>query len=148
MATVRGIKAYKQLMAKRADNLRRAQGRSASQAATFIQATAIKLAPMKTGETIANIRKRKLKSRGHYQVSSGVMPKGRTGFLQNFWANRTAPHRMPRMYWNRWQKTLYGDGSHRTTGQPGFFHLAALRGRQKFRNLAIKETRKAFRVNV
>src|SRR3990167_6928275 len=136
MGTYRSIKEYQEVMRKRADKLRKIHTNGPSNAATFIQATAIKLAPRHTGETILGIRKYRVK-KGHYAIESSVAPKGKSGFMQNFWANQSVPFRSVRMRWNRFKPTLYGRGPAVWTGTPRFFHLAALRGRGKFRDLKI-----------
>ena len=77
--------------------------------------------PIDTGETINNIRGFKL-SPNKYRVMSTVSG----SFKQNLWTNRTRPFRRPRMRWNNGEETLYGDGSHRTTGQPQWWDKSIL----------------------
>jgi len=146
MVVVRNVKQYQKLMSKRADALRRAGIKTGSAAATFMQSTAIKLAPSSSGETVRGIRKTR---RGRkYFVTSKVIPKGRRRFMQNMWANRTVPHRSVLVRWGAGRKVVYGDGSHNTTGTPRFFHFATLRSRKKFRDLGRRNTRAAMRVTI
>ena len=98
-------------------------------------------APRKTGETMRGIRRKKIKT-NTYSVQSYVRPKGSSGFMQNFWANRTPPHHRPSMSWNRNRPTVYGDGSHRTTGIPMFFSVATKLTQSRFKKLSVNETRK------
>ena len=114
-------------------------------------ATAKGMVPKKTGETFSGIKKKKRKE--GYEVASKVRRKGKTGFMQNFWSNRQAPHRTPRVFWNRdangkLQKTLYGDGSHRITGTPRWFHFATLRTRKEFLRITRKRLITALKVKV
>lgn len=131
---------------KRIKELKKAGIRTSQEAANLTKAIAKRLAPKKTGETIRGIKVRKRKK--DYIVESWVRPKGRTGFRQNFWTNQTAPHRRPKMYWNKGKQTLYGDGSHRTTGTPRWFHFATLRAREKFPKIAQARTRAALRARI
>ena len=147
MATFRSVKEYQAVMAKRAKRLRKESIKTASKTASLMQAEAIRLAPRKTGETIRGITKKK-KKEANYIVMSDVTPKGQSRFKQNLWANQTAPHRSVRMWWGGGRKVIYGDGSHRTTGTPRFFHFATLRTKPKFSKLARKNIRNALRVKV
>lgn len=127
-----------------------------SNAATYTHAVAQAHAPRQRNETFAGITKSRVKA-GHYRVESVVTPKGRTGFMQNFWANRTPPFRSVRMIgWPRYRGmdinkvpgTIYGDGSHNFSGTPGFFDLAATEGRKKFNKLMINGVRTALKVTI
>jgi len=142
MVTVKGIGGLESLMRDKKRKVRSAQSKAPSRAATFMKRFARKNAAHDSGETRQGIIKEK-KKRGSYWVISDVTPKGSTGFKQNQWQDRRRPHRSVRMFWNRNKKTVYGDGTHRTTGTPGFFTLTAKVGRKKFKNLAIKEIRNA-----
>ena len=135
-------------MSKKANEMRKNKIRTPSKAASFLQATAIKLAAVKSGETIRGIKKSKAKK--GYMVVSRVSPKGTKRFRQNLWMNRTAPHRSVAMRWARpkGKKIVYGDGSHMITGTSRFFHIATLRAWGKFKNLARMNTRKALRTGV
>jgi len=131
---------------RKADELRKDKTRTPSKTATFLQATAIKLAGVSSGETIRGIKKNKIKS--GYQVVSRVSAKGNKGFRQNLWMNQTAPHRTIIPRWSKGKKIVYGDGSHRITGTPRFFHLATLRARTKMMNIAKLNTKKSLRAGV
>jgi len=144
MATFTSIKEYRKTLAARERAIRKGTDRSKRQTAKLIVTTAKKLAPYKTGETIRGIRARKRKDT--MIVESVVSPKGTTGFMQNMWSNRTAPHRSVKMWWNGYKKTVYGDGSHRTTGTPRWFHFAVLRSRPKFFKYTVANHRRALRV--
>ena len=148
MAIYRTPAEMQRAYAKKANALRRVAIKTPSKTATFLQATAIKLAGVKTGETIRGIKKTKGKK--GYQVVSRVSPKGTKGFRQNLWMNRTAPHRSVAVRWAKpkGKKIVYGDGSHMITGTPRFFHIATLRAWGKFKNLARMNTRKALRTGV
>jgi len=146
MAIYRTPAEMQRALSKKADALRKTVIRTPSKAATFLQATAIKLAGVKSGETIRGIKKTKGKK--GYIVVSRVSPKGTKGFRQNLWMNRTAPHRSISVRWAKpkGKKIVYGDGSHMITGTPRFFHIATLRAWDKFKELARMNTRKALRV--
>lgn len=156
MAVHRTGESLQRAMSAKARELRvRVVEQTPSNAATYIQAVAVTLAPIDTGETVSNITKNKVGT-GHYQVISQVRPKGRTGFMQNFWANRTPPFRAVRMIgWprNRGKKegdvspTVYGDQTHLITGMPGFFYRASHLGQKRFRDLAISNVQRALRVS-
>lgn len=134
----------------RADKIKRVKPQSELQGATFMVLTAKMFAPRVTGETIQGIRKRSV-SNG-YIVESRVREKVSmlTGakFRQNLWVNQTAPFRSPHMQWNKSKATVYGDGSHATTGLPRFWHFATLKTRINFNRLVIINTRKALKVEI
>lgn len=116
---------------------------SAREAAKFDRNLARNLAPKKSGETRAGIIAVRL-TPTHYQVISDVTPKGKSGFKQNMWANRSSPFVRPRMYWNKWRPTMYGDGSHQITGMPGFFDEAGVQTKFAFADLTIRELHRIF----
>jgi len=136
------IHQYHRVWGKRARNLRKASVKTTSQAARLLVAEAKRRAPRKTGDTIRGIRSRKTKN-GH--VVESWVP-GR--FKQNLWANRSPPFGAPRMVWNNRKPTVYGDGSHHTTGTPGFFTVATNVVRKRFPKIANRNTRKALRVGL
>lgn len=144
MATVRSVKEYQRLMKKRSNMLRKQNIKTASKTATFMQATAIKLAPRYTGQTIRGIKKKKTGKGANYAVESFVPGT----FKQNLWANQTAPFRTIRPFWNQRRPTVYGDGTHFSSGTPRFFHFATLRARKKFQKLGRQNTRKALKVSL
>lgn len=154
MATYRNLNEFQRGMAKKAKELRKNDIRTPSQAATFLQATAIKLAPLgranprfprySPGETIRGIKKNRI-GKGRYQVVSRVSAKGK-GFRQNLWANQTAPHRTIHPRWAKGKGTVYGDGSHIITGMPRFWHFATIRANAKYNKLVRMNTKKALRV--
>jgi len=146
MVIVRSVKQYQRLMSKRVDALRRTSLKTGSQTASFMQATAIKLAPSSSGETVRGIRKTRRGKK--YFVTSKVSPKGNRRFRQNMWTNLTFPHRSVRVRWGKGRPIVYGDGSHSISGTPRWFHFATLRTRKRFQSLGRKNTREALRVTI
>lgn len=147
MASYINLQQYRRVWQRRANEVVKAGDRSSLGASIFMMNTAKRLAPRLTGETIKGISKHKLKS-GRYIVQSKVSPKGSSQFRQNLWANRSSPWAAPRMVWNQKRPTRYGDGSHRISGTPRFFHFAAEKTRRRFNRLAKVEVKKALRVTV
>ena len=98
-------------------------------------------APRKTGETIESIRGKKITD-GQYRVKSLV--KGT--FKQNLWTNGTEPYDRPRMFWNNYRPTRYGDGSHRTTGMPGWWTKSAFDVAKQYNSIALKYVNKSLNV--
>lgn len=133
---------YRNVLNKRKNRLKREGVRTSNQAAELIKTIAKRLAPRKSGETIRGIRKRK---RGNKWIVESWVP---GSFKQNLWANRTVPFNRPKVIWNQRRPTRYGDGSHITTGTPGFFNIAVKQVRKKFGRLARKNTQKALKVSV
>lgn len=113
---------------------------STVRAGNFMIRNAIALAARKTGATINGIRGRP-DGKNRFLVTSFV----HGFFKQNLWANQTPPFLDPKMFWNQNKPTVYGDGSHRTTGTPGFFNVAGVRTRKKFKDVSVKEFRKIMR---
>lgn len=150
MVTVRSAEEYRSLMDRRARALRKVAVKTASQAATKMQNLAKALAPRWTGTTIEGIKKTGPHGRGIYGVQSWVP--GR--FKQNLWANQTAPFRTLHFRGTgggmarRTGVVVYGDGTHRITGVPRFFHFAMLRTRPAFGKLAVRNTRKVLSVTI
>ena len=145
---VYSLKQYRKVLNKRIKAIERNAILTEKQAAKLMVNRSRQLAPRHTGETIRGIRRRKIKAKdgSAYQVESRVQGKGVSGFRQNMWTNRTQPHHRPRMWWNNNRPTIYGDGSHRTTGTPGWWNIATNIVVVKFPKMAITNTRKALRV--
>ena len=129
-------------MKAKAESLRKMAVKSSHDAAVYMIRQARSRAPVHTGETIRGIRKRK-KGKGYIVVS-------RVGgsFKHNLWANQTKPFRTVNMRWGQGRGVVYGDGSHRTTGTPRFFHIATNMTKRKFHELVRTNTGKALRVRV
>ena len=146
MTTYRTVEEAQAAYRAKGRELRKTCPKTSLQAAVYMIAQAQALAPRHTGETQSGIRKRKVGQ--NYIVESRVNPKGKTGFMQNFWANQTAPYRTIHPRWARpkGSPVVYGDGSHHISGTPRFFHLATLRTRAKYVQLARANTQKALRV--
>lgn len=142
MPTFRSISAYRAEWRKRYKSLRRAKDKSELTTAKLVQSTAKVLAPVYTGATVEGIRVRK--SPSGYTVESWVPGI----FKQNMWANRTPPFDRPTMRWNKHKPTLYGDGSHRTSGTPRFFDIAVNQHKKSFRRIVRENTSKALRGKV
>lgn len=136
------LKRYRAHLRKQIKGIKKAGVKTGLQAANLLIKIAKFLAPRKTGATIRGIRKRK--SREGWTVESWVS--GR--FKQNLWVNQTSPFGAPLMVWNNRKPTIYGDGTHRTTGTPRFFHLATMRTRKKYIKLARANTLKALRAKL
>jgi len=143
MATFTSVEQYKTEMTRRAKEYRRKALKDDREIATFVKATAVSLAPLDTGETIRGIKTGR--KSGRYFVVSDVVPKGVTRFKQNMWTNRRAPHRTIHPFWNSGLPTVYGDGSHNTTGTPRWFHFATLRGSAKRKQLMRTLTKRVVR---
>ena len=154
MAIYRNPIQLQRAMSKKASEMRKNEIRTPSKVATFLQATAIKLAPRQTGKLIQGIKKSKGKGRGHYIVSSKVWG----DFPYNMFVNQTAPFRTLRYKKANWRlgikagdKLVYGQSypSHwNITGTPRFFHVATLRAMKNFKKIARINTRKALRAGV
>ncbi len=142
MANFNSLDSYRANIAARLIALKQGGMISSMASAEFLKLNAKRLAPKKSGQTIRGIRKRRRKT--GYIVESTV----NGSFKQNMWANQSAPFRRPRMRWNMDRPTLYGDGSHMTTGTPRFFHFATLRSRKVLLNTTRKNTLKALRLKV
>ena len=104
-----------------------------------------KLAPIYSGETIRGIRMGRRTKEGQ-EVISQVRGNPVTGFKQNLWANQTGEYLAPRMRWNKMQPTVYGSGSARWSGTPGFWSRAVFLTRREFINITRKDTEKALKV--
>jgi len=139
------LQEYRKVLATRRKKLQKID--SPHKAAKYMELTAKQLAPRYTGETINGIRARRT-NKVNWKVESTVLPKGKTGFRQNLWANQTAPFRSPRMYWNKNKPTLYGNGSHNISGLPRFFHFATLRTREKFLKITRESVENILRAGV
>lgn len=133
------FKEYAKTMERRSKKLKNSKG--VSRTAKFMLREAIKRAPRRTGETIKGLQAKKVRD-NEWQVVSSVRPKGTTGFRQNMWTNRSPPYDRPRMYWNKNRMTMYGDGSHRITGTPGWFTISALLTARRFPKFTQGEVRR------
>ena len=151
MAVYRSVEAYKQSLNKRAQAVQKAGIKSASQAASRMVLEAKRLAPVYSGATIRGIKKRPKKE--GYVVTSTVPG----AFKQNLFANQTAPYRTlhfgprggGRVYGPN-QTVVYGGAAMsrngnqiRWSGTPRFFHLATLRTRKYYRQVAVQNNRRA-----
>lgn len=140
---------YHKVWKARAKRIKTAGIKSSSEAGNFMIASAKGMVPRYTHETLQGIGKEKTKD--GYDVVSRVPAKGKTGFRQNLWTNQNVPYRTPHMYWNTDKDgnplpTLYGDGSHKTSGTPQWFHLATVRTKDEFPKIVRRNTTKALRV--
>lgn len=135
---IRNLNAFRERMRLRSKRMLNAKIKSLDEASSFMAVNAKRLAPNKSGETISGIRKIK-RSNDRYSVESTVPG----SFKQNLWANQRAPYRRPKMWWNRRQPTLYGDGSHRITGTPRFFDRAAQLTQKKIKGIFVRNTKSA-----
>lgn len=150
---------YQKLWKARAKAIVKAGNKASASAAHYMEASARAHAPQKTGALRAGIHARK--DGKSWRVTSTVPG----GFKYNFWIDQRAPYRTLHMWWNhgtgvrfagrkglvtsvRGAPTVYGDGSHRTTGTPGFFRYAARRTSERFKKVAVQEVRKALRVTI
>jgi len=153
MATFTSIKEYRNTMMKRFNKMKNME--SPMKAAKIMVTKAKRYAPIKTGETIRGIRARKNKKSKSGQgaiVESIVSSKGKTGFRQNMWANRTPPHDKPRMWWNGYEPVVYGNLTKTAwgnpinwSGRPQFFHIASMEIAKKFLHLVVKELNRIYR---
>ena len=137
------IDQYQKRMRNLAKNLRKAAKKSTNATAQFMVATARGLAPAKTGNLRRGIQAKPIKG-AEWQVSSSV-PKG---FPYHFWVNQTAPLRTIHPWWNRYQATRYGDGTHNITGSPRYWHFATLRTVNLFGRITRKNIQKVLKVRV
>jgi hypothetical protein len=159
MATYTSIEQYRADLNKKMVAMRRAGIKSCGQAASYMQMYAKKLAPRSSGQTIDGIRKRPSKE-GYVVVSTVPGP-----FMQNFFANQTAPYRTlnfgPRGGGYAYapnQTVVYGlpalarngrlinwtaSGGDGNKGR--FFHRATLRTRKYFPQVAVQNNRRALR---
>jgi len=130
---------YQKVWRARARELKRASNRSASTAAMFMRNTARGFAPMKSGRLRQGIIATPLKDQ-EWQVSSGVS----FSFPYHLWVNKTPPYKSPKMWWNGFHPTVYGDGTHRITGTPGYWTQAKIQTTRFFGNIARENVRKVF----
>lgn len=143
MAKFKSVKEVKKAYRDRANKLKNLK--SPATASRLIHKIQRQSAPKKTGETIRNHIRRKL-NKNSYIIISDVTPKGRTGFKQNMWSNRSAPHMAPKMWWNNNKPTVYGTGPATYTGLPGWFSLGAEQGKKIFKDLTVKEVRQVIKL--
>ena len=145
------LKEYPNVLRRRVKRLKRMK--SPMQAARFMIGRGKQRAPNYTRETINSLRSKNLKG-NVAKVESFVSG----SFKQNIWANRGianvkagaggVPGRFhtPKMRWNKkggkMQKTLYGKGPANWSGQGGWFNLAGMDTRKKFKDLTIREVSK------
>ena len=134
---------YQKKMRNIAKNLRKVAKKSSNAASQFMVATARSMAPAKTGNLRRGIIAKPIKG-AEFQVTSSV-PKA---FPYHFWVNQTAPFRTIPMWWNRYQATRYGDGTHTITGTPRYWHFATLRTVNLFGRLTRKNVQKILKVRV
>lgn len=150
MAFKSNIGAFRARQNIRASKVRKLPVKTASEAATFMQRTARLLAPRDSGEVRRGIKKTGPHGRGKYRVVSDVPG----SFKQNLWANQTAPFRTLHFRGTgsgmaaRTEDVVYGDGTHRITGTPRFWHFATVRTRAKFVSLARANLKSALRVTI
>lgn len=111
-------------------------------AANLMMVNAKRLAPHDTGELIQGIQKRSTKN--GVRVISTVPG----SFKQNLWTNQKAPFRRPRMYWNDYEPTVYGDGTHQNTGTPRWFDRAAQIVQKKYPSFAVRNTKDALKTAI
>jgi len=145
---------YQKVWRMRAKKLKQAANKSVFRAAMFMESTAKGMSPKKSGDLREGIHREKIKS-NVYEVSSSVPG----DFPYQFWVNQTAPFRtlhFPKGGWNNksgdWIRyfkpgtvAVYGDGSHRITGTPRFWHLATLRTSKLFVDIAKKNISDVFK---
>jgi|TARA_Y100000310_G_scaffold103241_1_gene101522 hypothetical protein len=142
MVFAKSLIEYRKVWALRAKKMRQAGIDSSGKASKLMIAEAKRLAPRKTGRLIKGIRRRKKKQ--GWEVESWVSG----SFKYNFWINQQAPYRTVNMRWNEFKPTVYGDGTHRSTGTPRFFHFATLKARKDYLKLSKINTRKALKVGL
>jgi hypothetical protein len=154
------VKQYQKVWRAKARAIEKAGIKSVKDAATFMVYTARGMAPKKSGATLRGIVARPM---GTYKTA--VRSYVNSTFKQNLWANQTAPFRTIHPWWNHGTSiriagtkgivtsvagapTVYGDGSHKVTGKPRFFHFATLDTRDNYLKIARKNTQKALRVGL
>ncbi len=137
------IDQYQRKMRNLAKNIRKAAKKSTNAAAQFMVATARGLAPAKTGDLRRGIQAKLIKG-AEFQVTSTVSQ----GFPHHLWINQNAPFRTIHPWWNRYQSTVYGDGTHNITGSPRYWHFATLRTVSLFGRLSRKNIQKVLKVRV
>ena len=145
MATFRSVQELRRAYDAKAKALERGTPRML---ASFTKGLTRKIkskAPYGTGETKSGIRWNLINS-NKSRIVSQVSGKGSTGFRQNMWANRTPPHDSPQMRWNKPLPTVYGDGSHVTSGVPGFFDVTVFQNRTKFFKMYSTHVRTSLKV--
>lgn len=134
---------YRRVLAKRIKALNTIARRTSEGAATYMWLNARQMAPVDTGALHNGIEKHSI-GKNKWEVSSSVPG----NFPYNLWVNQTAPYRSVKMVWNQGQSTVYGDGSHRITGKPRFWHLAVLRTSRYFPKLVRSKIRQALKVTI
>lgn len=137
------IDQYQRKMRNLAKNIRKAAKTSTNATAQFMVTTARGLAPAKTGALRRNIIAKSIKG-AEFQVTS-IVPKT---FPYHFWINQTAPMRTIHPWWNRYQPTAYGDGTHTITGSPRYWHFATLRTIKLFGRITRKNIQKTLKVRL
>lgn len=134
---------YQRVWRKRAVELRKAAKKSSRDAASFMVATAKGMSPLKTGALRTGIISKPIKD-AEYEVSSSVAKE----FPYNLWVNQTAPFRTINAVWNGRNPTVYGDGTHRITGTPRFWHFATLRTYALFSRITRKNIQNVLKVRI
>ena len=120
--------------------LNKSKIRTSKQAANLVVLHAKRLAPRHSGATINGIISKKI-SRFGYRAISEVPG----DFKQNLWANQKAPFKKPKMRWNKFQPTLYGQGPANYTGTPRFFDRAVQLVQKKYKKIAVRNTKSALK---
>lgn len=134
---------FQRKMRNMAKQLRKAAKKSTNAAAQFMVATARGMAPRKTGNLRRGIRAKAIKG-AEFQVSSRV----EKDFPYHFWINQSAPLRTIHPWWNRYQSTVYGDGTHSITGTPRYWHFATLRTLAVFGKITRKNIQKVLKARL
>ncbi len=131
---------YQREWRNRASRLRKVAKKSTNAAAQFMVATARGMAPSKTGALRKGIVAKPIKD-AEWEVSSSVQK----SFPYNLWVNQSAPFRRIHPWWNEFRATTYGDGTHRITGSPRFWHFSTLRTQKLFGRVARKNFQSIFK---
>jgi len=139
MAVYKNLQDYRKGLQAKIKSMKANKIKTPMQGAALMVLIAKSKAGRWSGETISNIRKRKVKE--GWGVESWVSG----GFKQNLWMNSTAPFAAPRMWWNNKLPTVYGDGTHRATGEPRFFDKAFIETKKQYDKYVAKNTEKTLR---
>jgi len=151
MGTYTSLEQYRKRLDRLSKDLKKVARDSPRDFAKLMVNRQKRAAPRKTGETIRGIKKRMLRSGKqdtNYVVESIVTGKGRTGFRQNMWTNKAKPYHKPRMYWNDYRPTPYGNGTHIPTAVPGWWNITNAKYKKDLMKITRRKTQKALRVSV
>ena len=144
---------YQRVWKNRIRSLRRVAKNSSEDAGRLMVASAKSMAPMGRPHpkfpkyTPGNLRKGIRWTRtkkGEVQVVSRVPGK----FKYQFWVDNREPHETVKMVWNGRSATRYGDGSHHTTGMPGYWTKSTAKTRAFLLRSVKKNTKKSLRLGV